>query len=547
MEMTIDWVFVRLWDAKLQLSKGEATVRFCGFWSSVINPRDNEMKVMSISVVCRYLCLLLTVTCTTCAVGNEPPNVLLISIDDLNDWVGCLGGNTQASTPNIDRLAERGVLFSNAHCQAPICNPSRTSLMLGLRPSTTGIYVNRPWFRLTKRNVNRTTLSQYFGEHGYETITTGKIYHSSRVDKASFQLVGPRPGQRLPIDDCLVPDIESSSKLWDFGPQVYEEQKFGDAVTASWAVRQIEKKHSRPFFLATGFYRPHVPFYAPQRFFDSHPLGKVHTPDVKQDDCDDLPPAALALTDHTVPPSHAWFVEKKQWKPAVQAYLASVSFTDAQVGRLLDALDRSPNAHNTIVVLFSDHGFHLGEKQRWAKQSLWERSTRVPLIISVPHGLQGKVCKRPVELLSIYPTLLQLCGLPTRDDLEGVSLQPLLNDPDAAWQHVAMTTYQRNNHAVRSQHYRYIRYADGSEEFYDHRVDPHEWKNLAGQAGMAPLLKQHAAWLPHLNATEARVSVKKPAPKKKPASLKKTKKSAQPSRSGRGAPPASGRQSDSGK
>lgn len=310
MEMTIDRVFVRLWDAKLQLSKGEATVRFCGVWSSVINPRDNEMKVMSISVVCRYLCLLLTVTCTTCAVGNETPNVLLISIDDLNDWVGCLGGNTQASTPNIDRLAERGVLFSNAHCQAPICNPSRTSLMLGLRPSTTGIYVNRPWFRLTKRNVNRTTLSQYFGEHGYETITAGKIYHSSRVDKASFQLVGPRPGQRLPIDDCLVPDIESSSKLWDFGPQVYEEQKFGDAVTASWAVKQIEKKHSKPFFLATGFYRPHVPFYAPQRFFDSHPLGKVHTPDVKQDDCDDLPPAALALTDHTVPPSHAWFVEK---------------------------------------------------------------------------------------------------------------------------------------------------------------------------------------------------------------------------------------------
>ena len=525
----------------------------CGALISVINPCGNEMKFMPCYAFRQCLCVLLTAV-ATCATGNEPPNVLLISIDDLNDWVGCLGGNTQASTPNIDRLAERGVLFSNAHCQAPICNPSRTSLMLGLRPSTTGIYVNRPWFRLTKRNVNRTTMAQYFGDHGYKTITTGKIYHASRVDKASFQLVGPRPGQRLPIDEVLVPDIESTSKLWDFGAQKYEEQKFGDAVTASWAVKQIEKEHSKPFFLAAGFYRPHVPFYAPQRFFDSHPLRNVHTPDVKQDDCDDLPPAALELTDHTVPPSHAWFVEKNQWKPAVQAYLASVSFTDAQVGRLLDALDRSPHANNTIVVLFSDHGFHLGEKQRWAKQSLWERSTRVPLIISIPHGLQGQVCKRPVELLGIYPTLLQLCGLPARDDLEGVSLQPLLKDPDAAWHHVAMTTYQQNNHAVRSQHYRYIRYADGSEEFYDHRVDPHEWKNLAGQAEMAPLMKQHAAWLPHQNAVEARVSVKKPGPNNKPAAPKESaapqksapQKSAQPRHSGRGMPPTSGRQSDSG-
>ncbi|MDB4664653.1 sulfatase [bacterium] len=484
------------------------------------------MNIMFFSTLRQHLCVCLVAVSTACAMGNEPPNVLLISIDDLNDWVGCLGGNTQTRTPNIDRLAERGVLFSNAHCQAPICNPSRTSLMLGLRPSTTGIYVNRPWFRLTRRNVNRTTMSQYFGEHGYKTMTAGKIYHASRVDKASFQVVGPRPGQRLPIDECLIPDIGSSSKLWDFGPQVYDEQKFGDAVTAAWVVKQINKKHTKPFFLAAGFYRPHVPFYAPQRFFDSHPLGSIHTPDVKQSDCDDLPSAALKLTDNSVPPSHDWFVQQNQWKPAVQAYLASVSFADAQVGKLLDALDQSPYAHNTIVVLFSDHGFHLGEKERWAKQSLWERSTRVPLIVSVPHGLQGKVCKRPVELLSIYPTLLKLCDLPVRHELEGVSLQPLLDNPDAVWEHVAMTTYQRNNHAVRSQHYRYIRYADGSEEFYDHRVDPHEWNNLASQPGIAPLLKQHAGRLPHSNASEARVSIKK---------------SVQPQPPKRGTLPASGR------
>ena len=494
----------------------------------------------------QQLSVLLLVFSVAWARGNETPNVLLISIDDLNDWVGCLGGNSQASTPHIDRLAERGILFSNAHCQAPICNPSRTSFMLGLRPSTTGIYVNRPWFRLTKRNVNRTTMSQYFGQHGYKTITAGKIYHGSRVDKASFQLTGPRPGQRLSIDERLVPDIGSSSKLWDFGPQVYDEREFGDAVTASWVIEQLRKEHAKPFFMAAGFYRPHVPFYAPQRFFDSHPLRAVHTPDVKQDDCDDLPTAALELTNLTVPPSHSWFVENNQWKPAVQAYLASVSFTDAQVGRLLDALDHSPHAHNTIVVLFSDHGFHLGEKQRWAKQSLWERSTRVPLIISLPNGLQGKTCKRPVELLSIYPTLLDLCGLPARDDLEGVSLKPLLNDPEAVWEHVAVTTYQRNNHAVRSQHYRYIRYADGSEELYDHRVDPHEWNNLAGHAGMSPLIKQHAAWLPHQNVLEARVSVKNSAAPRNsaPPGNSVTPGSSAPSE--RGAAPNSMRRSGNG-
>ena len=462
----------------------------------------------------RSLFALLVLINMTAAVGNEHPNVLLISIDDLNDWVGCLGGHPQASTPNIDRLAQRGVLFTNAHCQAPICNPSRTSLMLGMRPSTTGIYVNRPWFRLTQRNAERTTLSQYFGEQGYETLTAGKIYHGSRVDQPSFQVVGPRPGQRLEIDACLVPDIGSRSKLWDFGAQTYDEQKFGDAVTATWAVQQLERAHKRPFFLATGFYRPHVPFYAPPRFFDAHPLGSVQTPEVKDHDRDDLPTAAFALTDNSTPPSHDWFVKQHQWKPAVQAYLASVSFTDAQVGRLLDALDKSPHANNTIVVLFSDHGFHLGEKERWAKQSLWERSTRVPLIISVPHGLRGKRCNRPVELLSLYPTLLELCGLPMRKHLEGISLNPLLEDPQSPWKHMALTTYQRNNHAVRSEHYRYIRYADGSEEFYDHRVDPHEWNNLASQPGVKPLIQQHADWLPTTNAPEAKIKINGPAKKK---------------------------------
>jgi choline-sulfatase len=436
--------------------------------------------------------------------GADHPNVLMIAIDDLNDWVGCLGGHPQASTPNIDRLAGRGVLFTNAHCQAPICNPSRTSLMLGMRPSSTGIYLNSPWFRQTKANTLRVTMPQYFGQHGYQTLTAGKIYHGSRVDDDSFQTVGPRPGQRLKIDEQIVTDIGSKSKLWDFGPQKYSEDQFGDHVTASWAIEQLDKSRDKPFFLAIGFYRPHVPFYAPTRFFESRPLESVQRPIVKDTDRSDLPDAAIELTANKTPPSHDWFVSSQQWKPAVQAYLASVSFTDAQVGRLLDALDASPHRDNTIIVLFSDHGFHLGEKQRWAKQSLWERSTRVPLVISMPDGVRDQKCSSPVELLSLFPTLLDLCGLPQRDELEGASLQALLRDPTSAWEQPAITTYDRNNHAVRSERFRYIRYADGSEELYDHHVDSHEWNNLADDPQHSEVKREHAKWLPKVNVPGAK-------------------------------------------
>ena len=451
-----------------------------------------------------HIAIILSLLFASSISAAEKPNVLLIAIDDLNDWVGCLDGHPQASTPHIDALAKRGTLFTNAHCQAPICNPSRTSLMLGLRPSTTGIYVNQPWFRTTPLNKDRVTLSQYFRNHNYLTLTTGKIYHGSRVDEASFEVVGPRPGQRLKIDERLVKIAGNRSGLWDYGPQQYAEEKFGDFVDASWGIEQLSQKHDRPFFLAVGLYRPHVPWYAPQRFFDERPLNDVLLPEVKKDDRNDLPPAAIELTNNQTPPAHKWFVGEKQWKPAVQAFLASSSFTDDQVGRLLQALDESPHANNTIVVLYSDHGFHLGEKQRWAKQSLWERSTRVPFIIRLPGQSEGQRCSQPVELLSVYPTLLELCGLPKKQDLEGVSLRPLLENPRAEWKRPAITTYQEKNHAVRSKHFRYIRYADGSEELYDHRNDPREWNNLAGDSSYREIMDEHAKWLPTENVPDAR-------------------------------------------
>jgi arylsulfatase A-like enzyme len=282
--------------------------------------------VIKLSVV-TALAMMVCLVATTQGSAAERPNVLLISIDDLNDWVGCLEGHPQASTPNIDRLSQRGVLFSNAHCQAPICNPSRTSLMVGLRPSTTGVYLNSPWFRQTPKNARRVTLPQYFRSHGYDTLTAGKIYHGSRVDGPSFETVGPRPGQRLKIDQQIVKDIQSRSRLWDFGPQAFAEDQFGDAVTATWAVEEIAKRRDKPFFLAIGFYRPHVPFYAPRRFFEDRPLAAVKLPTVKPDDRSDLPEAAISLTSNATPPPHDWFVDSKQWRPAVQAWPPLVSRT----------------------------------------------------------------------------------------------------------------------------------------------------------------------------------------------------------------------------
>ena len=336
---------------------------------------------------------------------ESKPNVLMIAIDDLNDWVSCLGGHPQANTPNIDRLAERGVLFTNAHCQAPICNPSRTSLMLGLRPSSTGVYLNNAWFRNSPRNQNRVTLGEHFGLNGYKTLSAGKIFHTSRKDSKSFQIVGPKPGQRLKKDDTLVEAVKTRSRLWDYGAQLYREEDFGDAVVASWGCDRLSETHEKPFFMAVGFYRPHVPLYAPKRFFQTRPLRSVLLPEVLLGDRKDLPQGAIELTANSTPPPHSWFVEQNEWRPAVRAYLASVSFADFQVGRLLDALDASPHAENTIVVMFSDHGFHLGEKERWAKQSLWERSTRVPFIISVPDGVKGGRSAQPCGAVESLPDL----------------------------------------------------------------------------------------------------------------------------------------------
>ncbi len=433
------------------------------------------------------------------------PNILFIAIDDQNDWIGCLKGHPQIQTPHIDRVAARGTLFSNAHCQSPLCNPSRTSLMTGLRPSTTGVYGLAPWFRTIDRFKDHTTLPQYLEQHGYKTYSTGKIYHGGygrKKKETEFNVLGPPAGVGAKPPKKLV-KTPNPHPLVDWGTFPHQDEEKGDWKVASWAVDQLNKKPQEPFFLSVGFFLPHVPCYATQRWFDLYPEDTLQLPPFLKNDRDDTPRFSWYLHWKLPEPRFKFLQEANQWKNLVRSYLACTSFVDSQVGRVVDALEKNHLAENTIIVIWSDHGWHLGEKLITGKNTLWERSTHVPLIFAGPGISEGAVCRKPAELLDMYPTLLELCGLPPKAGLEGHSLVPQLRDANTPRKWPAITTHNRNNTTIRTENYRYIRYADGSEEFYDMQQDPAEWKNLSGDPQFARLIEAHRDWLPTVNEKPA--------------------------------------------
>ena len=454
-------------------------------------------------------CLFVFAWLVSSAPAATKPNILFISIDDLNDWVGHLGGHPLVKTPHLDRVAGRGTTFLNAHCNSPICNPSRISVMTSLRPSTTGIYGLQPWLRDVPELRDRVTLPRYFEEHGYRTYVVGKVYHAgagapgNRVaegESHEFQVRGPNPGIGTRPDEKLIPPTPMGDHpLMDWGvwPPDNDDSKLGDYRVASWAIERLrEMDGDEPFFLAAGFFLPHVPCYATQQWFDLYPDDDSVLPEILRSDRDDTPRFSWYLHWELPEPRLKWVEENNQWRNLVRSYLASTSFMDAQIGRVIDALDESGHADNTIIVIWSDHGWHLGEKGITGKNTLWDRSTRVPLVFAGPGVTAGQRCTRPVELLDIYPTLVELAGLPARDDLEGLSLVPQLVDAAAPRERPAITSHNPGNHGIRSENWRYIRYADGSEELYDMKNDPREWHNLAGDPQYADVIADHKKWLP---------------------------------------------------
>jgi len=433
----------------------------------------------------------------------QRPNVLFIAIDDLNDWVGCLGGNPQARTPNIDALAASGTLFANAHCQAPLCNPSRASIMTGLRPSTTGIYALKPGIREVESLKNHVTLPQYFGSQGYFTFTCGKVYHDGSIapkDRArEFNVWGPAPGMPLPKQKFVHTPVDIRAMDWGIFPERDEDQ--ADWKIANAAIAQLKTVPAdKPFFVACGFRLPHVPCFASQKWFDLFPEDNVIVPDVRPDERSQVPFFAWYLHWKLPEPRLSWLKKANQWKPLVRAYLASTCFMDSQVGRLVAALKETGRADNTIIVLWSDNGWHLGEKLITGKNSLWERSTHVPLIFAGPGITKGARCNHPAELLDMYPTLVELCGLPAREGLEGHSVVPQLKDANAPREWPAITTHNQDNHSILSEHWRYIRYADGSQELYNRDNDPDERMNLISDPKYAEVIQEQAKWLPKVNA-----------------------------------------------
>ncbi len=435
-------------------------------------------------------------------------NVLFIAIDDLNDWIEPLGGHPQSRTPNLKRFAAEGVNFTRNYCASPGCNPSRTAVMTGYHTYRSGMYSNYQDWRKALPDV--VTLGEYFRKHGYWLGGAGKIFHYTQIAPDCWDDYFPSqtknmPDHHYPRPGATVnmPSFHHMYGDFDWSPIDISDEETGDFQSVNWVSQQLAATQEKPFFLACGIYRPHLPWYVPQKYFDMFPIESVQLPKLLPNDTDDLGERAREIVSRGGN-YHAHVIEAGQWRQAVQGYLASIAFADAMLGRLLDALEASQYADNTVVVVWSDHGWQLGEKQHWRKFALWENLARCVLMIKVPRGnavlpsgsQSGVDCGRVTSLVDLYPTLVELCGLPARSDLDGRSLVPLLSDPTQEWNHPAITTYDFSEFSIRDERWRYIRYIDGSEELYDHDSDPEEWENLAGKPEWQEVRQKLAALVP---------------------------------------------------
>ena len=493
-----------------------------------------------------FCCLLIFLNVASVAVavespGNvsaDQPNVLFIVVDDLNDWQRALGGHPQVKTPNMDRLFKQGVLFTNAHASQAVCNASRNSVLSGLHPVSTGWYGSTTVMQRSYADVMRghKMLPQFFRDHGYHTLTAGKVFHDGasdypdltkafwnetarnyKVPKGLLKRGDGYPGRKFypfpkngsQLSRTLGKKYEDGNSLCcgPLDPEDIPDGKMFDELIAAWAVKNFKRKFKKPFFMATGFVRPHAPFTAPRKFYDMYEGEEIVMPQVLPKEMSDIPMMGKSIAygrllggDH----SAILRVSDTYWQELVMGYLACVSFVDAQIGKVVDALEASEYADNTVIVLWSDHGQHLGEKKHWRKQSLWEEATRVPFFFKAPGVTSPTRNSEVVSLLDLYPTLAELCGLPVSARLEGQSLVPLLSDPSISRDKPVLNTWLYGNLAVRSNRYRYIRYRDGTEELYDHQSDPGEHTNLISSSDVSSVVAEHRKWLPAKPALPAR-------------------------------------------
>ena len=451
---------------------------------------------------------------------DSRPNVLFISIDDLNDWAGKFNGNPQMLTPHMDRFAEEGVVvFQNTHCAGPVCGPSRSAMMSGFMPDRTGAYGNSNNMLKSALVQEYATLPEYFSKNGYTTINKGKIFHAhaskhgldrgqwawdtwlpreggTPVDKTKYysRREGIYGGKK--VENSPYADPKGSEFGW--GPTQGGKEEMSDYQTAQWAADLLQEPSEKPFFLAVGISKPHLPWYVPQEYFDRYPLDEVIAPVVDENDYDDVPnekgePAYEASQDYL------WTSQSEElYKRAAQAYMASSSFADDCVGVVLEGLAKSPHRDNTIVVIWGDHGWHLGEKMRYRKGSLWAESTRAPLMIRLPGMNEAQDCEHAVNLLDLHPTLVDLCRLPPRPDIDGRSIAPLLEDPNQNWPYPTVTTQGYGNHSVVYEDWHYIERRDGVNELYHLKSDPYEHKNLirSDQSVVSQVLAQLKSFVP---------------------------------------------------
>lgn len=473
----------------------------------------------------RFLCLPVS--------AASAANVLFIAIDDLNDWVGFLSepggvGNGGCPgpvfTPHLDGLAARGTAFTNAHCAAPVCCPSRAAVLSGLLPTSTGIYNNQHWWKPNLPGLR--TIPIHFRENGYHTVGAGKIYHHTagnnppgqwdhyermlfndngwlRHGSPLYPWTDPKPRPA----DFPYSGIKLYSGEADWGVLPQPESSYDDSRVADYAVNYLQtldqRDHQKPFFLACGIFHPHLPWYVPRKYLDLYPLDKIVLPPAPEEDLADIPEPGRNLANRKSA-DLTRLREAGKWKTAVQHYLASISFADALVGRVLAALEQSSASDNTIIVLWSDHGWHLGEKGHWHKRTLWEEATRVPFIVVAPGiGEGNQRCVQAVSLVDIFPTLIELCSLPPLENLDGISLVPWLLDPDRERKRPAITIEESGHVAIRTGRYRAIYYNTGGRELYDHRSDPNEWTNLAENPAHAATLSDVSRWIPSLRKPAA--------------------------------------------